>query len=51
MLDFRLKFRYFCHILNLVKYREISIIFAEIIDNSIIKKMAKLLIIDNDNFR
>jgi hypothetical protein len=37
--------------LNLLNYRELSIIFAEIIDNSITKKMAKLSIIDNDNFR
>jgi hypothetical protein len=34
-----------------VSYRELSIIFAEITDNSITKKMAKLSIIDNDNFR
>jgi hypothetical protein len=43
-----LKFRYFCQIFN---YRELSIIFARIIDNSIIKKSPKLSIIDNDNFR
>jgi hypothetical protein len=51
ILEFGLKFRYFCQILNLVNYRELSIIFAEIIDNSITKKMAKLSIIDNDNFQ
>jgi hypothetical protein len=34
-----------------VYYRELSIIFAQIIDNSITKEMAKLSIIDNDNFR
>jgi hypothetical protein len=51
ILDFGLKLRYFCQILNLVNYRELSIIFAEIIDNSITKKTAKLSIIDNDNFR
>jgi hypothetical protein len=39
--DFGLKFRYFCQILNLVNYRELSIIFAEFIDNSITKKMAR----------
>jgi hypothetical protein len=41
ILDFGLKFRYFCQILNLVNYRELLIIFAGINDNSITKKMAK----------
>jgi hypothetical protein len=34
-----------------VNYRELSIIFAEIINNLITKNMVKLSIIDNDNFR
>jgi hypothetical protein len=42
---------FLCFVLNLVNYRELSIIFAEIIDNSITKKMAKLSIIYNANFR
>jgi hypothetical protein len=37
--------------LSNIEISELSIIFAEIIDNSITKKMAKLSIIDNENFR
>jgi hypothetical protein len=37
-------------LLNIVD-RELSIIFATKTDNSITQKMAKLLIIENDNFR
>jgi hypothetical protein len=41
----------FCSNVEILDYRELSIIFATKTDNSITPKMAKLSIIDNDNFR
>jgi hypothetical protein len=41
----------FCSNIEILDYHELSIIFATKTDNSITPKMAKLSIIDKDNFR
>jgi hypothetical protein len=41
----------FCSNIEILDYRELSIIFATKIDNSITQNMAKISIIDNDKFR
>jgi hypothetical protein len=41
----------FCSNIEILDYRELSIIFATKTDNSITQKLAKLLMIDTDNFQ